>query len=392
MTLSCGVLLAAVAAKGVVGGTVTLGAENLGWDRSAGCLVANVELTGTDGANAGDLYFNRDAGHSVLKIREFPGLTQVKLDAEGHAKGLDVDFPNTLFPCPVFGNCSRAMTQGPYWRSLPRAMVTTMAARMPLYYRFYRSNQVWVFPAVNDCEPLGSHGDVFASVTPYCLVTQGRSWSDLPYLKAALEVSAALPRDVKREAVARGLLAPTVQLLVRRALKGVESEADYLSAKAHPTAFPANGLDLARLRASARALTAETLPPLALVAGAGGSKSAYEGKMPELTYASPCAWAFVLRGPESERTFVLKVAGGDDYAAVPVHGDPAAAKVERLAADGFKVTVDRTKLTPTNRLDIAVFAKGKATSWGAPSFVSFAIVDSAADYADPVLLGINPVP
>ena len=66
--------------------------------------------------------------------------------------------------------------------------------------------------------------------------------------------------------------------------------------------------------------------------------------------------------------------------------------IERLAADGFKVTVDRTKLTPTNRLDIAVFAKGKATSWGAPSFVSFAIVDSAADYADPVLLGINPVP
>ena len=128
MTLSCGVLLAAVAAQGVVGGTVTLGAENLGWDRSAGCLVANVELTGTDGANAGDLYFNRDAGHSVLKIREFPGLTQVKLDAEGHAKGLDVDFPNTLFPCPVFGNCSRAMTQGPYWRSLPRAMVTTMAS------------------------------------------------------------------------------------------------------------------------------------------------------------------------------------------------------------------------------------------------------------------------
>lgn len=392
MTLSCGVLLAAVAAKGVVGGTVTLGAENLDWDRSAGCLVANVELTGSDGANAGDLYFNRDAGHSVLKIREFPGLTQVKLDAAGHAKGLDVDFPNTLFPCPVFGNCSRAMTQGPYWRSLPRAMVTTMAARMPLYYRLYRSNQIWVFPAVNDCEPLGTHGDVFASVTPYCLVTQGKSWSDLPYLKAALEVSAALPRDVKREAVARGLLAPTVQLLLRRALKGVETEADYLSAKAHPTAFPANGLDLARLRESARALTVETLPPVALIAGAGGSKSADAGKVPEVSYASPCAWAFVLRGSEPERTFVLKLAGGDDYAVVPVHGDPAAAKVERLAADGFKVTVDRTKLTPTNRLDIAVFAKGKTTSWGAPSFASFAVVDPKADYADPVLIGIAPVP
>lgn len=385
--------LATVTEHGSLGGEVTLGAHNLAWNLDDGCFVAKLELSGkVAGGNAGDLYVNRDAGHSVLKVKDYPGLTRVSFDAEGHARGADLDFPNTSFPCPVFGNCSRALTQGPYWRSIPRAMVTTMASRQPLYYKFYRENQVWVFPAVNDCEPLGKHGDVFASVTPYCIATQGKSWSDLYYLKAALDVSAALPREVKREAVARKLLAPTVQALIRRSLKGVETEADYLSAKAHPTAFPAEGLDLPRLRAAARALTVETLPPVALIAGFGGSKTVYRGKMPELTYVTPCAWAFVLREPEDERVFIVKVAGGDDYAFASVHGDPAAVRIERLASDQVKITVDRTKLTPTNRADVAVFAKSKASDWGAPSFLSFAVVDPKADYVDPLLLGIESAP
>lgn len=382
--------LATATARGSLGDTVVLGARNLSWDLDAGCFVANLELTGQlAGGNAGDLYFNRDAGHSVLDIREYPGLTGVAFDAQGRGKGADLDFPNTVFPCPVFGNCSRALTQGPYWRSIPRAMVTTMSSRLPLFYRLYRENQVWVFPAVYDCAPLGKHGDVFASVTPYCIATQGRSWSDLYYLKAALDVSRSLPREVKREAVARKLLAPTVQALIRKSLKGVVTEADYLSPKAHPTAFPADGLDLPRLRDAAGAMTVESLPPVALIAGFGGSKSAYAGKMPELSYFSPCAMAFVLRGPEAERTFIVKVAGGDDYAFAAVHGDPAAVKIERMAPDQVKVVIDRTKVTPANRVDVAVFAKGKATDWGAPSFLSFAVVDPKADYADPVLLGIG---
>ncbi len=379
---------ATVPEHGSVGGTVLLSEDNVTWDFDAGCFIAKMDLTGkVEGGNAGDLYFNRDHGHSVLKVEEFPGLTRVQLDAAGKEKGADLDFPNMSFPCPVFGNCSRAMTSGPYWRSMPRAIVTTMASRLPLFYRFYRENQIWVFPVLNDHPPLGKHGDVFASTTPYYIATQGRSWSDLYYLKAALDVSRMLPREVKREAVARKLLAPTIQTLLRRSLKTVETPEDYLTPKAHPTAFPKEGLDLPRMRAAAAAMTVDALPPLALIGGVAGSKTTYAGPMPELSYASPCAWAFVLRGDETNRVFQAAVSGGEDYAFAQVHGDPAAATIERLAPNRVQVTVDRSRITPSNRVDVAVFAKSATSDWGAPSFLSFAVVDPAADYADPALLG-----
>ncbi len=385
--------LATLPVKAVVGGSFALGAQNLAWDFDSGCFVALMEMTGGGpdaGANAGDLYFNRDGGHSVLKAEEFPGITRVMLDAAGRERRMDLDFPNMLFPCPVFGNCSRAMTEGPFWRSMPRALVTHESHRLALMHRLYRANQIWVFPACWDCAPLGVRGDLFASVTPYWIATQGRSWSDQYYLRAALEVSRSLKRETKREAVAKGLLAPTVQTLIRKSLKGVKSESDYLSPKAHPTAFPANGLDMARLKASAAKLTPETIPPVAVLAAVGGERSTYSGKIPELTYVSPCAWAFVLRGPEPSRTFVIRATGGDEYAFASVHGDPDAVRIERTAPDIAKVVIDRTRMTPTNRVDVAVFAKTKSSDWGAPSFVSFAVVDPTAEYYDPVLTGTPP--
>ena len=42
-------------------------------------------------------------------------------------------------------------------------------------------------------------------------------------------------------------------------------------------------------------------------------------------------------------------------------------------------------MSPTNRVDVAVFARRKGTGWGAPAFVSFAVVDPSAEYSDPVL-------
>ncbi len=379
---------AAVPVRAAAGGTVTLSKRNLTWNFDAGCFLAKLQIVnGVSDGNAGDLYMNRDANHSVLKKSEFPGVTVVALDKEGHARGADLDLPNMMFPCPVFGNCSRAMTQGKLWRSLPRAMVTTMAGRLPLFYKLYMDNQFWVFPAVSDCPPLGKLGDVFASVTPYCLATQGRSWSDQYYLKAALDVSRALPREVKREIVARKLLSPTIQALLRRSLLGVETEEDYLSPKAHPTAFPAEGLDLHRLRTAAASMTVKDIAPVAVIGGVAGSASQYAGRLPEMTYASPCAWAFVLRGPEETRTFKVMVSGGESYAFAQVHGDPEAVKIARTAVNRAELRIDKTRINSTNRVDVAVFAKSKTSSWGAPSFLSFAVVDPEAEYADPFLTG-----
>lgn len=380
--------LATVEATGIFGRQMALGAQNMRWDFDLGCFVAQMKLAAaSSGGNVGDLYMNRDGGHSLLVVTNYPGLTRVKLDKDGESRRMGLDFPNVLFPYPVFGNCSRALTAGPYWRSLPRAMMTTEAGAMiGRMTKFYLSNQFWAFPANADCAPVGTNNDVFASVTPYWLTTAGRSWSDLPYLRAALEVSRSLQPSVKKSIVEQGLLAPVIQTLIRKSLKGVDSDADYLTGKAHPTAFHPNRLDLPRLKKMAHDLRVEDVPPLALVSVVP-QPIAERPAWPELTYSSAFAWAYVLRADLDERMFTIEAKSipGCEFNFSCVHDDLGAARVERIGADSALVTIDRTKMSPTNRVDIAVFAKKKDTGWGAPSFISFAVVDPSAPYSDPAL-------
>ena len=391
--------LASVDATGVFGRSIALGAQNFGWDFDFGCFVAKLKLAkeGT-GGNIGDLYMNRDHFHSPngresldAFLASYPGLTNVTLDREGRERGADLDFPNIIFPYPVFGNCSRARVGDAFWRSLPRSMVTSDAFRLKTMARLWLSNQTWVFPANADTAPVGTNGDVFASVTPYWLVTAGRSWSDLYYLRAALEASRSLKVETKQEAVKKGLLAPTIQTLIRKSLVGVTNEVCYLTARAHPTALPPNGLDLNRLKALAATLRPEEIPPLAVIA-VKPRPVAEPPVWPELTYATAFAWAYVLRAGETERSFTVTAKGADDFAFAVVHDDLGAARVERLAHETALITLDKSKMSPTNRVDVAVFGKGRATAHGAPSYISFAVVDASAPYSDPVLTPLDQPP
>ena len=377
--------LATVDATGVFGTSMTLGEQNLGWDFDFGCFVAHMKMaTASAGGNTGDLYMNRDNGHSPLDVASYPGITTVGFDSEGRRRGMDTDVPNVLFPYPVFGNSSRAFTAGPYWRSLPRMLMTLEAWRMQTMLRFYLSNQTWVFPANADIAPLGTNGDVFASIAPYWITTAGRSYSDMPYVRGALKASAAFPAETKRELVRRGLLAPTIQTLIRKSLKDVRSEEDYLGARAHPTAFPANGLDVQRLAAAAAGMTPAQIPPLAPLAVAAG-KTKDTPTLPELTYLTPFAAAFVLRAEDETRSFVISSKGADEFSFVQTHGVGVDVKIERPRPNVAKVTIGRNGLSPTNRVDITVVARSKGTGWGAPSYVSFARMDPAAPYSDPAL-------
>ena len=93
---------------------------------------------GTAAGNIGDVYYNRDRGHSPLKLADFPGIVNVTPSPAARAAGVDQDHPNMLFPnCAVFGNASRARLGGTYWRSYPRASMTDpgLANRMNLLYR-----------------------------------------------------------------------------------------------------------------------------------------------------------------------------------------------------------------------------------------------------------------
>lgn len=377
--------LANVAATGIFGSTVSLGEQNLTWDFDHGCFVANMKLAqASAGGNTGDLYFNRDAMHSMLPLAEYPGLTSVRFDQEGRERKMDLHFPNVLLPYPVFGNCSRAFLAGPYWRSLSRALMTSESARMKSMVKFYLSNQIWVFPSNADTAPVGTNGDVFASIAPYWITTAGRSYSDLPYLRAALEVSRSLRPETKKAAVASRMLSPTIQTLIRKSLKGVEDEDGYLTGKAHPTAFPPGGVDLARLVAAAKRMTPAEIPPLAMVQVATMPMKTADSR-PELTYASAFAWAFVLRADAESRVFFISAKGAEEFAFVKTHGDGIDVRIEKTSADAAKVTIDRRGMSPTNRVDVAVFGRNKGTGWGAPSYVSFARMDCNAPYSDPVL-------
>ena len=377
--------MAGVPATGICGQSVALGEQNLGWDFDVGCFVAHLKLAvASAGGNTGDLYMNRDGGHSPLKVELFPGITQLRLDKEGRDRHMDLDAPNLLVPYPLFGNCSRAFTQGIAWRSLPRALMTADARKLGAMVKFYLSNQTWVFPANADIAPIGKHGDVFSSIAPYWIVTAGRSYSDMPYLRAALQASRSFPVEVKREIVRRGLLAPTIQTLIRKSLRGVTNEVAYLSAAAHPTAFPANGVDVTRLVSGAGAMTEKSIPPLAAVSVTAEAPAA-KPPFPELTYATAFAWAYVLRSDDMRRVFRIKAKGSAEYRFVKTHGSGVEVVIEQNAKDEARVVVNRAGMSPTNRVDIAVFGRNPGTGWGAPSYVSFARMDPDAPYSDPIL-------
>jgi len=258
-----------VTATAQAGSTLVLGDHNLTWDFDFACFLADARIEPPVGkGNAGDLYINRDAGHSMLNCSDFPGLTRVVLDAEGRRRGMDNDYPNILFPQPVFGNASVAFTtntSGASWRSLPRALMTRDALRLRTMARLYLGNQLWFFPSHEDCPPVGTYGDVFQSVAPYWIVTAGSSFTDQPYLRGALAASRAFDPKTKEVAVRRGLFAATLQKLIRCSLTSVPDEAAYLTPAAHPTAFPAGALDTNRLVRAAAALKPAEIPPLAVL-------------------------------------------------------------------------------------------------------------------------------
>lgn len=347
---------------------------------------------GTGSGNLGDIYVNRDAGHSMLAVGDFPGIVNVKYSPAAHAAQLDVDHPNTLFPnCAVFGNISRARLGGPYWRSLGRASFTDPALA-PRMHLLYRNNQFWFMPAHHDFGKKDI-GDVFPGVAPFQFITVGSSWSDQGPLRAALAASASFPKVTKQAIIRRHLMGPTLQWLMRRTQRGVQTEDDYLSHKAHPTAFSGSRLDRVRLVEKAHALQPEQIPPFAALSVINSRACPLHYPVPgrdypdtasEILYNTPSAICLVLRAPEGIRPFLFRArAEAIPQSAIPtfawrvVHGDASAVKIEAFPGEptatpdkGFvQITVDRRNIK--ERIDVACFAKTDSTDWGAPSFISF---------------------
>lgn len=404
---------------------LTIAETNLDWNFEANCFVAQIDVAsitsavpkdaadryngparkrisawireGSAAGNANEFYFNRDGGHSRLVATNYPGLVSVRMDDRARELGIDRLTPNVVLPRPVFGNASLAMTQGFMWRSAGRLHLTDpqLCARMQF---LYSNNQFWVFPAVDDFSTVATNRiDRFAAASPFQLLTEGRSWSDQQYLRAAVAASAAMRSDTKESAIRRHLFAPTLQWLFRRSVPGVKTDDDYLTSRAHPTAFAKGDLDVEALVGRAHSLKPADIPPAVALAVVNSSKFPVKYPRPEVDYpdggaeflsVTPFSVAMVLRDEQAKRTVLVKAVpfpveeGGTEFKWAVVHGDPDAVKVEPPLGESpfapqrgvVQITVDRRRIAPGGRIDVACFAKRPGTAFGAPSFVSFSAV------------------
>ncbi len=404
------------------GHTATLSETNLVWDFESGFFNAKIKLVGenapspladrysfskpdsperpyvsawisegTAAGNGGDIYMNRDRAHSTLNVSDFPLLTPVTLPPAAAQRNLDIDHPCILFPGRfAIVNASRARLNTPLWRSMARASMTEpgLAQRM---HHAYMNNQIVFFPANKDFG-IDGIGDIFPAAAPFQVVSKGASWSDQPFMRATLAATASFRRPAKEMILRRRLGGPTIQWLLRRTRKGVKSEDDYLSPKAHPTVFDAQSLDVKAMAELAHSLKPNEVPPAVAMAPVNSKLFPiriplpgrdYSDTMTEFLFATPSAIGIVLRGPDAERSFILNARTLPEndpeatFAWRVVHGPSSAVKIStplgetlRGPAQGLaQIVIDRRDLK--ERIDVAVFAKSHGTEYGAPSIISF---------------------
>ncbi len=344
----------------------------------------------TASGNFGDLYVNRDDGHSPLAVTNFPGLTPVVYSAEARQHRTHLSLPNTSFEQPVIGNSSMSMVSGPFWRSLPRAVVTDPYQPIAAF-RYYVSNQCWFYPEHKDFDP--DTGDLFPANTPYYVICQGSSFSDQPFMEAFAAAMAAFQPETKRLLVARKLLAPTLQMIFRATQKTVKKPEDYLTSAAHPVVFEERNMDVAALVTMAHALKTEEIPPLVALRAVTESQAEagvdYFDVRPEGLFDTPCAIARVVRGVARERRMTVEAAASTNlrdlkYQWVVLQGDPKKVVIKPLNESGSRVEISvayhgRFRLQDasgapqamtSSRVDVGCFVKVGAYH-SAPAFVSF---------------------
>jgi len=341
--------------------------------------------------NFGDLYVNRDDGHSQLDVTNFPGLTPVVYGEEARPHKVHLGLPNTLFGQPVVGNSSMSMTTGPLWRSLPRTIVTDPFQPF-VALRLYLNNQCWFYPEHRDHDP--ENGDLYPANTPYYVISQGSSFSDKPFMEAFAAAMAAFTPEVKRLLVTRQALVPTLQMILRATQRTVKQPDDYLTGAAHPVVFDVRDLNVEAMVRMANAFTPEQIPPLVTLRTLKDAQTEpgvdYFDMRPEGLFDTPFAIARVVRGVGRTRSMTIGAAAapqpspGTVYHWVVLQGDPEKVKIQPLKPDGSQVTVtvayhgvyrpkgaDGLPTTlQTSRVDLGCFVK-HGSYYSAPSMVSF---------------------
>ncbi|MFZ4397854.1 MAG: tetratricopeptide repeat protein [Kiritimatiellia bacterium] len=360
------------------------------WSGPAAAVIRPWLLAGTAAGNRGDFYDNRDDGHSLLDRTPFAGLTVVQYDADARQYGAHYGLSQFLYNGVVIGNSSVAVTGGPFWRSVPRGALCDGSAVAFLFVQ-YLSNHLYCYPSHRDHDAAGL-GDLYPANQPYVLISQGSSGSDQAFLQAFVATLAAFRPETKQFLIARGLVAPTLQMLLRASRKTVGKPENYLDGAAHPTVFDATTLDVERMVRMAHDLTTNDIPPvvslrtLAEVHPVPGVDF-FDAATAEVLYDSPCVISRVLRSTARRHTMTLGAqltgvpADGWRIHWVVLRGDPRKVTILPFKPDQSQVElsvahhggtfpVRAGQPLQTSRVDIGVIASN-GRQYSAPSFVSF---------------------
>lgn len=354
----------------------------------AGELVNRWYLEGTAAGNHGDLYDNRDDGHSTIDLAALPQVTRVEYSAEARKRNVNWGLSNFLFPgCVVVGNSSSARTGDAFWRSVARSAITD-GQSVALLTRHYTDNHLYIYPSHQDYRR--EHGDTFPANTPFMLIPKGSSFVDQPWLRTSFLVLAAMRPEVKEKLRRNHLLIPTLQMILRSGR--LADPQDYLEGTRHRAVMPPEVEDQVSLVKLAQSITADRTPPLARLRLAGeetmrAGRDFFDIRNNEMLFDTPFAVARVMRGMPYTRRYRLSAAGSMDLNDLPlsfhwriIQGNPEKVRIRPLAEDYSEVEIeldyhDRFTLCPENeitstRVDIGLFAHN-GHYYSAPAIASF---------------------
>lgn len=345
---------------------------------------------------AGLLYDNRDRGHSELSVEAFPQLTRIAYGPGLKARQLDYGLAGALrFPAIVLGNSSTALVRGPRARSQARLAMTLPAAAARAA-QDYSANALYCYPEHHDHDRF----DYFPAAWPYMTVSQGSSYSDQPFLRSQALILAAFRPDTRARMERLGLVAPTVQWVMRRTQKGLRGAAAYMSGAAHPSAFAGAALNPVAAVALAASLAPDQIPPapeLTVLAEDFSDRAGLAG-LSERLFDTPGAVARLWRSLAGRREITLTAERTRDPAGralqfhwVLLRGDPEAVRITARGARA-RIILDwqsprpapagfGTKGPPpiSSRIDIGVFAQA-GNHLSAPAFFSVTLPPEARDY------------
>lgn len=267
----------------------------------------NLYRRGKAAGNIGDLYDNRDRGHSAIRSNRYPQIGFVQYDEGAVAENIDFSFNDKIFfSAPTIGNASLGING--MW-SVARAALTNPRL-VALAYLQFRTDHLYVYPCVRDYGWPDTMIDNFTASTPYFIISKGKSGSDRPFIRAGFVALAAMPPDVKTLAKESGLIAPTVQMLIRRGQIQVETIEDYLSPIAHPVVFDGEKLDLQKIIDVAQSLTVENLPPRVelTILKENSADSTSQQTAADHLFTTPGAAARVMPNPGGSKTMTVSLA------------------------------------------------------------------------------------